>query len=124
MNIILKEHFIINNNNKHFTECTKLDINHFLLLDEIKIEDKLNIFYNFLQWKYNCILLNVNYNLDMYPFFNLLLTYIYIKEKLIVTDIQDYLYYDVNNSINNITNKQILAGIVLSSFINQIYTKI
>ena len=122
MNIILKEHFIINN--KIFLECTKLDINNFLLLDEIKIEDKINIFYNFLQWKYNCILLNINNNLDMYPFFNLLLTYIYIKEKLIVTDIQDYLCYDVNNSINNITNKQILAGIVLSSFINQIYTTI
>ncbi len=114
MNNIIKEDLTIYN----FNIWNKLDIDNLLLSDEITIDNKIYIFGNFLKWKYNNIILNTTNNVDMYPFINLFLTYIYIKEKLIIDDIKLYLSteLDFKSTIDLISNKQILSGVVLSSF--------
>lgn len=125
MDIILNEQ--LSNRKYIFSEWTKIDIENFLLSDEITIENKINIFGDFLNWKNNCIFSNTNNNYpDMYPFINLFLTYVYIKEKLIVQDVKDYLCCEFNfkSTIDNLTNKQILSGLVLYSFMNKIYKEI
>ena len=107
------------NNNKYiFIEWNKTNVKNFLLSDDITIDDKINIFDDFLKWQYNLIVSNNNANQDMYPFINLFLTYIYIKEKLNVDNIENYLLYEINfkDQINSITNIQILSMLTFYSF--------
>jgi hypothetical protein len=101
-----------------FSKWNKLNVTNFLLSDEITIYDKINIFDNFLKWQYNLIVSNNNTNQDMYPFINLFLTYIYIKEKLNVEDIESCLSYEINfkDQINSITNIKILSMLTLYGF--------
>jgi hypothetical protein len=107
------------NNTKYiFSEWNKLNFKNFLLSDDITIDDKISIFDDFLKWQYNLIVSNNNANQDMYPFINLFLTYIYIKEKLNVEDIDNYLLYEINfkDQINSITNIKILSMLTLYGF--------
>ena len=106
----------LNNTKYIFSEWNKLDVNNFLLSNDITINDKINIFNDFLKWQYNRLALNANQ--DMYPFINLFLTYIYIKEKLNVEDIQIYLSCEIDfkDKINSITNTQILLLFTLFGF--------
>ena len=101
-----------------FSEWNKLNFKNFLLSDDITIDDKISIFDDFLKWQYNLIVSNNNANQDMYPFINLFLTYIYIKEKLNVEDIDNYLLYEINfkDQINSITNIKILSMLTLYGF--------
>jgi hypothetical protein len=112
----------LNNTKYIFSEWNKLDVNNFLLSDENTIDDKINIFDNFLKWQYNNILSNNKLaNQDMYPFINLFLTYIYIKEKLNVEDIENYLSYEIDfkDKINSFTSAQILSLLTLGGFTNR-----
>ena len=109
----------LNNTKYIFSEWNKLYINNFLLSNEITIDDKINIFYDFLKWQYHNILSsNINANQDMYPFINLFLTYIYIKEKLNVEDIENYLSCEIDfkDKINSFTSSQILSLLTLGGF--------
>ena len=109
----------LNNTKYIFSEWNKLDVNNFLLTDENTIDDKINIFSDFLKWQYNNILSNNKLaNQDMYPFINLFLTYIYIKEKLNVENIESCLLYEINfkDQINSITNIKILSMLTLFGF--------
>jgi len=109
----------LNNTKYIFSEWNKLDVNNFLLTDENTIDDKINIFDNFLKWQYNNILSNNKLaNQDMYPFINLFLTYIYIKEKLNVEDIENYLSCEIDfkDKINSFTSSQILSLLTLGGF--------
>ena len=107
------------NNTKYiFSEWNKLNFKNFLLSDDITIDDKIIIFYDFLKWQYNLIVSNNNANQDMYPFINLFLTYIYIKEKLNVEDIENYLSCEIDfkDKINSFTSAQILSLLTLGGF--------
>jgi hypothetical protein len=109
----------LNNTKYIFSEWNKLNINNFLLSDEITIDDKINIFGDFLKWQYNNILSNNKLtNQDMYPFINLFLTYIYIKEKLNVEDIENCLSCEIDfkDKINSISSTQLLSLLTLSNF--------
>lgn len=109
----------LNNTKYIFSEWNKLDVNNFLLSDENTIDDKINIFSDFLKWQYNNILSNNKLaNQDMYPFINLFLTYIYIKEKLNVEDIENYLSCEIDfkDKINSFTSAQILSLLTLGGF--------
>lgn len=108
----------LNNTKYIFSEWNKLNFKNFLLSDDITIDDKISIFDDFLKWQYNLIVSNNNANQDMYPFINLFLTYIYIKEKLNVEDIDNYLLYEINfkDQINSITNIKILSMLTLYGF--------
>jgi hypothetical protein len=109
----------LNNTKYIFSEWNKLNINNFLLSDEITIDDKINIFGDFLKWQYNNILSNNKLaNQDMYPFINLFLTYIYIKEKLNIEDIENCLSCEIDfkDKINSISSTQLLSLLTLSNF--------
>lgn len=108
----------LNNTKYIFSEWNKLNVKNFLLSDDITIDDKISIFDDFLKWQYNLILSNNNSNQDMYPFINLFLTYIYIKEKLKVEDVDNYLLYEINfkDQINSITNIKLLSMLTLYGF--------
>jgi hypothetical protein len=109
----------LNNTKYIFSEWNKLNVNNFLLSDKNTIDDKINIFGDFLKWQYNNILSNNKLaNQDMYPFINLFLTYIYIKEKLNVEDIENYLSCEIDfkDKINSFTSSQILSLLTLGGF--------
>ena len=108
----------LNNTKYIFSEWNKLDVNNFLLSDDITIHDKINIFDDFLKWQYNNICTEQSTNQEMYPFINLFLTYIYIKEKLNVENIEDCLSYEINfkDKINSISSGQILSLLTLYNF--------
>jgi hypothetical protein len=119
MNTIIKEDLTIYN----FHTWNKLDIDNLLLSDEITIDNKIYIFGNFLKWNYNNIISNTTNDVDMYPFINLFLTYIYIKEKLIIDDVKLYLSNELEfkSTLDSISNKQILSSVILTSFFYNIY---
>jgi hypothetical protein len=106
----------------NFYKWNKLDLYNFLSEETIPIEDKINILGDFLNWKNNCVFTNTNTETDMYPVLNLFLTYIYIKDKLSIDNIKDYLEYqfDFKNNIESITNKQILSGLLLFSLVKHL----
>lgn len=108
-------------NNYYFKEWNKLDLENFLLSDKIIIEEKINILGDLLNWRKECLLDNIIIDNDMYPIFNLFLTYVYIKEKLTINNISDYLTYqiDFKNKIESMSNKDILAGMLIISIINK-----
>ena len=108
----------LNNTKYIFSEWNKLDVNNFLLSDDITIHDKINIFDDFLKWQYNNICTEQSTNQEMYPFINLFLTYIYIKEKLNVEEIENYLSCEIDfkDKINSISSTQLLSFLTLSSF--------
>jgi hypothetical protein len=120
MNTIITEDLTIYN----FHTWNKLDIDNLLLSDEITIDNKIYIFGNFVKWKYNNIILNTTTNnVDMYPFINLFLTYIYIKEKLIIDNVKLYLSneLELKSTLDSFSNKQILSSVILTSFFYNIY---
>jgi hypothetical protein len=108
----------------NFYKWNKLDLYNFLSEETIPIEDKINLLGDFLNWKNNCIFTGTNTSAeaDMYSVLNLFLTYVYIKDKLSIDNIKDYLDYqfDFKTDIESITNKQILSGLLLFSLVRHL----
>jgi len=106
----------------NFHKWNKLDLYNFLSEKTIPIEDKVNLLGDFLNWKNNSIFTNTNTDIEMYPVLNLFLTYVYIKDKLSIDNITDYLDYqfDFKTNIESITNKQILSGLLLFSLVRHL----
>jgi hypothetical protein len=113
----------------NFTEWNKLDIDNFLLSEKIQINEKISIFDSYLKWLRENI--NSLSNLNIYPIFNLILTYVYIKENLSksidYSQVNYYLNYNLNikSSIEDLSDKKIIGGTVaLLSLWNILHSKL
>ena len=105
---------------KNFIDWDKIHTKNILLTDFYTIDDKINILQNYLNWRYQN--LDYQYNLDMYPFLNILIVLLDIKKNRSTLNVEEYLnfFFDFKKNIDMISNSHILSFLTFSKFLSTI----
>ena len=92
-------------------------VNQMIQDQSLSNKGKMNILSELIHWKYS----NLDININIYPIINLVMGYYGLSEGKSFDQINEMIQKDYNtefvNSVNNLSNKDILSGLILINFI-------